>query len=126
MPLFGGLPSEVQSQRLIQEHLLNQNEYAPDLDVRHWVTTTARSEPAWEPQRYWRGPVWIIMNWFVIEGLQRYGYDDLAKVIRQDTLDLIQGGGFREYYDARTGSGCGSSDFSWSAALTLELSQFPL
>ncbi len=125
LPLFAGLASKRQSQRLIEEHLLNPGEYAPAGEVQHWVTTTARVEPTWEPRRYWRGPVWIIMNWFLIEGLQRYGYDDLAEVIRQDTLGLIGTAGFREYYDARDGSGCGSTDFSWSAALALELSATP-
>jgi glycogen debranching enzyme len=83
---------------------------------------TAKNESAWEPRRYWRGPVWIILHWFIIEGLQRYGYRELAEIIRQDTLGLIETAGFREYYDARDGSGCGSTEFSWSAALTLELS----
>lgn len=123
MPLFAGLASQAQARRLVEEHLLNPAEYAPAGDVYHWVTTTARTEPTWEARRYWRGPVWIIMNWFLIEGLLRYGYDDLAKVIRQDTLGLIESSGFREYYDPRDGSGCGSADFSWSAALALELSE---
>jgi hypothetical protein len=122
LPLFAGLPSKLQSQRLVEEHLLNPSEYAPAGEVRHWVTTTAKTESTWEPRRYWRGPVWIIMNWFLIEGLRRYGHNDLAQVIRQDTLGLIETAGFREYYDARDGSGCGSVDFSWSAALALELS----
>jgi glycogen debranching enzyme len=65
------------------------------------------------------------MNWFIMEGLQRYGYNDLTEVIRKDTLDLIETAGFREYYDAHDGSGCGSSEFSWSAALALELSTVP-
>jgi glycogen debranching enzyme len=123
LPLFAGLPSKEQARRLVEEHLLNPAEYAPNGEVRHWVTTTAQTEPTWEPRRYWRGPVWIIMNWFIIEGLQRYGYDDLAETIRRDTLDLIETSGFREYYDARDGSGCGSTDFSWTAALAIELSQ---
>lgn len=122
LPLFAGLPSKKQAQRLVQEHLLDPGEYAPEDKVRHWVTTTAKIEPTWESRRYWRGPVWIIMNWFIIEGLQRYGYADLADVIRQDTLGLMEDGGFREYYDARDGSGCGSTEFSWSAALAIELS----
>jgi hypothetical protein len=121
LPLFAGLPSEKQAQRLIQEHLLDPSEYALEGDVRHWVTTTARLEPTWEPRRYWRGPVWIIMNWFIIEGLRRYGFDDVAEVIQQDTLGLMEAHGFREYYDVRDGSGCGSVDFCWSAALLLEL-----
>jgi glycogen debranching enzyme len=125
LPLFAGLPSKKQAQRLVEEHLLNPREYAPAGEVSHWVTTTARTESAWEPRRYWRGPIWIIMNWFLIEGLRRYGYDGLSEVIQQDTLGLIGAAGFREYYDARDGSGCGSTDFSWSAALTLELSKAP-
>jgi len=119
--MFGSLPSEEQAKRLVEEHLLNQKEYAPGGEVRHWVTTTAKTEPTWEPRRYWRGPVWVIMNWFIIEGLRRYGHNELAHVIRQDTLGLIESSGFREYYDPRDGSGCGSTDFSWSAALALEL-----
>jgi glycogen debranching enzyme len=122
LPLFARLPSRVQAQRLIEEHLLNPVEYAPNGEVGHWVTTTAKTEATWEARRYWRGPVWIIMNWFIMEGLRRYGYDDLADIISRDSLDLMESAGFREYYDARDGSGCGSSDFSWSAALALELS----
>jgi hypothetical protein len=44
-------------------------------------------------------------------------------MIRRDSLGLMEGAGFREYYDPRDGSGCGSTDFSWSAALALELSR---
>jgi glycogen debranching enzyme len=84
MPLFAGLLSEEQAERLVNDHLLNKEEYAPNGEIKHWVTTTARSEPDWEPRRYWRGPVWIIMNWFLIEGLRRYGYNDLAESIRRD------------------------------------------
>ena len=125
LPLFAGLPSERQAQLLVEEHLLNPSEYAPNGGVQHWVTTTAKTEPTWEPRRYWRGPVWIIMNWLILEGLRRYGYDDLFEAIRKDTLGLIEASGFREYYDAQDGSGCGSTDFSWSAALALELSIAP-
>jgi glycogen debranching enzyme len=124
LPLFGGMPTKEQARRLVEDHLLNPSEYAPAGEVRHWVTTTAKTEPTWEPRRYWRGPAWVITNWFVSEGLRRYGYDHLAETIRQDTLDLVALSGFREYYDARDGSGCGSTDFSWSAALALELSSF--
>lgn len=126
LPLFAGLPSKEQAQRLVEEHLLDPAEDAPNGEARHWVTTTAKTEPAWEPRRYWRGPVWIMMNRFIIEGLRRYGYDVVAETIRRDTLDLIETSGFREYYDARDGSGCGSTDFSWTAALAIEMSQPPI
>jgi len=33
----------------------------------------------------------------------------------------VRAEGFREHYDARTGSGQGGEDFSWTAALVLDL-----
>jgi len=120
MPLYAGLAGERQAQRLIDEHWLNPAEYAPDEAVRYRITTTSKSEPEWEARRYWRGPVWIILNWLLSDGLRRYGFVDLAEALRRDSLDLMERSGFREYYDARDGTGCGSPQFSWSAALAIE------
>ena len=120
-PLYAGLASPRQALRLLEEHWRNPAEYAPDSLTRFQLTTTSKDEPAWEPRRYWRGPIWIIYNWLMIDGLRRYGLDDMAAALRRDSLDLMSGAGFREYYDPRDGSGCGSVDFSWSAALAIEL-----
>lgn len=120
MPLYGGLAERAQAQALIEAHWRNPAEYAPDHSLRYRLTTTSRAEPGWEPRRYWRGPVWIILNWLLADGLRRYGYDDLAQALRADALELMGGSGFREYYDPRDGSGCGSREFSWSAALAFE------
>jgi len=121
VPLFAGLADEEQAQRLVRDHLLNPREYAPGSGLAYYVSSVSRSEPGWDPRRYWCGPIWININWLVIHGLRRYGYDDLAETIRQHTLGLIAREGFREYYDPRTGSGLGSRDFSWSAALFFDL-----
>ena len=120
LPLYAGLPDARQARRLVEEHLANPDEYAPDETVRYRLTTTSRREPAWDGRRYWRGPVWIILNWLVADGLRRYGYDDLAKALVRDSMALMSHAGFREYYDPRDGAGLGSTDFSWSAALALE------
>jgi glycogen debranching enzyme len=125
LPLFGGLASKEQAERLVRGHLQNPKEYAPGDQVRFWLTTTSQSEADWEARRYWRGPIWIILNWLVIEGLQRYDYNALAGEIQRDSLELLARSGFREYYDPRDGSGCGSTDFSWSAALAFELQKNP-
>src|SRR3990172_1534778 len=125
MPLYAGLASEIQAHRLIYEHWLNPAEYAPHEAVPHPITTTSKAEPAWEARRYWRGPVWIILNWLLIDGLRRYGFHHLAETLRRDSLELVARGGFWEYYDPRDGSGCGSPQFSWSAALAIDLGAPP-
>lgn len=120
LALYAGLASEVQAARLA-EHLLDPDAYAPDARTRYYLPSAAKSSPYFEPRRYWRGPVWLNINWLLVQGLRRYGYAELAGRVVDDTLALVQGGGFAEYYDPRDGSPCGARDFSWSAALVLEL-----
>lgn len=79
-----------------------------------------------EPIRYWRGPVWIIINTLIADGLSFYGYRDLSKKIALDSLKLVyqstnDRGGFFEYFDPLTGSGLGSPLQSWTAAAVLSL-----
>jgi glycogen debranching enzyme len=121
MPLYAGLASRDQAERLIREHWMNPVEYAPTPTIPYQITSASRSEKTWEPRRYWRGPVWIVANWLLCLGMTRYGYLNLAEELRRNSLALLSRSGFREYYDPRDGSGCGSTDFSWSAALTFEL-----
>ncbi len=77
--------------------------------------------PEMDPDRYWRGPVWINTNWLLADGLRRYGAVDLADRVRDDAAELIEREGFREYFNPETGAGRGSDRFSWSAALYLDL-----
>ena len=43
------------------------------------VTSLAADEPGFQPTRYWRGPIWPILNWVLQRGLDRYGYGDLRR-----------------------------------------------
>ena len=70
---------------------------------------------------YWRGPVWFNINWFLAKGLRRHDQPELADWIEHSLLQLAIRDGFYEYYSPETGSGLGASDFSWTAALFLDL-----
>jgi neutral trehalase len=83
------------------------------------VVTCDPSAHEFEAARYWRGPVWVLVNWLVAEGLALAGRGDRAESLRRSTLALVEREGFSEYYDAVTGAGIGGQSFSWSAALTL-------
>jgi glycogen debranching enzyme len=123
IPLYAGLPSERQARFLVEKHLLNRGEFAPDAkQTNFYVPTTGKDNQYYNPQNYWRGPIWINTNWLVIEGLLRYdGYHDLAHRIRSDTLRLLGQSGFYEYFNPDDGRGMGTDNFSWSAALALAL-----
>ena len=42
-------------------------------------------------------------------------------VIKNDTIQLVKKNGMAEYFDPITGIGLGGRDFSWTAAIHLEL-----
>ena len=82
----------------------------PSFDPRH---------PKFDAKRYWRGPVWAIVNWMVARGLHEAGHETEAARLRADTRRLIEGAGFYEYFDPRDGAGAGGPDFTWTAAIWL-------
>jgi hypothetical protein len=71
--------------------------------------------------RYWRGPVWINMNWLLWRGFRTHNRTDLASAVRTAMLNLIASSGFYEYFHPVTGEGIGTGEFSWTAALALDL-----
>ena len=73
------------------------------------------------PVQYWRGPVWININWLLMHGLKRYGFEEHAQRLRQVIIELCQKYGFFEYFDPLTGRGHGSDFFSWTAALLIDV-----
>lgn len=74
-----------------------------------------------KPITYWRGPVWINTNWMIWLGLLEYGFKQEADLIKQGVLELAENHGFREYYNPYKGKGLGGKDFSWSAALVIDM-----
>lgn len=85
------------------------------------VPSYDRTAADFDPVRYWRGPVWLNMNWLLWRGLRSHGRDELAATLRDTLLDLVRRSGSYEYFHADTGAGIGTPAFSWTAALTLDL-----
>ncbi len=87
--------------------------------VRYTVPSFDPTHELFDSIRYWRGPVWAIINWMIANGLQRNGYLELAARIHRDTRALICDVGFYEYFCPLTGKGGGGDAFSWTAAMWL-------
>lgn len=85
------------------------------------AATVTPGADAFQPVRYWRGPVWGIVNWMLAEGFAAYGHADVADRLRSDTLRLVGSAGFYEYFNPLTGEGLGGPNFSWTAAIVLQL-----
>jgi putative isomerase len=118
-PLWTGqLPQEIK-QRLV-EHLKNPDEFWGE----YMIPTVARNDPAYSHEKMWRGPVWANINYFFVEALQKVGEIELARELRDKTLNMIMGQpGIHEYYNPETGEPPATSAnmFGWTAAVFIEL-----
>ncbi len=113
LAFYAGAGTDAQQARLIEHAraILGSCNYGfPSWDPRH---------PAFESKRYWRGPVWAMANYMIVQGLQEHGETALAERIRSDTMRLIENSGFYEYFDPITGDGHGGPNFTWTAAIYL-------
>lgn len=109
IPLYGELLSRKQAEQLVDEHLLNKNEFW----LKFPVPTVAKDEPSFNPEGFWRGPTWIATNWFIFKGLLNYGFTGIAKEIFKISKYLVENEGFREYFNPQTGKGLGAKNFTW-------------
>ncbi len=115
LPLYTGTISNSQARKLAAQ-LQKELTEAP-----YAVASVPISDPYFNGHRYWQGPAWVNTNWLIIDGLQRYGFFELAETIRARTLELIERYGPHEYFSPIDGTPAGAHQFSWSAALAIDL-----
>ena len=87
--------------------------------AKYLVPSLDPQDPGFDSIRYWRGPVWAVVNYLIATGLADAGHARWAHRVRRDTRALIEGAGFFESYCPMTGRGTGGGDFSWTAAMWL-------
>jgi glycogen debranching enzyme len=85
------------------------------------VSSTSIYEQEFNPVNYWRGPIWININWLIYKGLKHHGFDKDAESMWNAFMQLIRKSGFHEYYNPFTGKGLGARNFSWTASLLLDI-----
>ena len=87
--------------------------------VRRLPPSTSPLDPRFDPQRYWRGPSWPIMNWIVHRALVGVGADDAARAHLEESLRQIEERGPAEYFDPRTDEPLGSKVQTWTDAFVV-------
>ena len=126
VPLLAGIPDAGTAREIVKAHFVG-GRFSGVSDSFYLCPSFDPQSPSFDPKRYWRGPVWINLNWLIYHGLLRYGFQDVASKVRGDTLALLEECGFYEYFDPRKKMepggfrGYGGNHFSWSAALYLDL-----
>ena len=112
--LFANLQNENINNKIINK-LKEYNSHR-----EYFFTTVNPKDKTFEETRYWRGPVWINSNWIIYQGLLDKDRN-FSNLIKKKTLELLENKKFHEYYNFKTGECLGANNFSWSAALYLDL-----
>lgn len=101
---------------------LESPSFHPRRDGLHYLVPTYDERAAdFDPDRYWRGPIWLNTNWLLWHGLRGHRRNALADEIVASSVELVRRSGFREYFDPMDGSGRGSDRFSWTASLFTDM-----
>lgn len=117
VPIFAGIPSTDQVKELVR-HWKNYNDI-------FLIPSCFPDQIGFEQKNYWRGPVWVNINWMIWKGLLQYEMYELAEQIRNSTINLVEKFGVYEYFnpfiktDSKTGYG--GKNFSWTAALIIDM-----
>jgi len=124
-PLLAGVPDAERAKTMVERHLLNPDEFWGE----YMLPSIARSDPAFEKQRYWKGAVWPPLNVLTYLGLRRAGMDGAAGHLAENSLGMFMGewgrrGYVSENYSSITGRGDDprlSSDrfHSWGVLMAL-------
>ena len=112
--LIADLKNDKLNKKIIN-NLKNHN-----LNEKYIFSTIKPDHQTFEEKRYWRGPIWINCNWIIYQGIKNKD-KDYSITIKNETISLIDNKGFHEYYSCNDGSVMGANNFSWSAALYLDL-----
>lgn len=116
LPLYAGTISKDRAKELVKM-LESDQLFGPAFPV---PSVPVNSE--WfKSKGYWQGPTWINTNWLIIDGLKRYGFKEHAAALTESSLELVDLSGCSEYFDPLTGEAAGAMEFSWTAALAIDL-----
>ncbi|PJE78439.1 Glucosidase YgjK [invertebrate metagenome] len=123
-PLFNGAATREHADRVISS-MLNPDTFNNAVAFPHKgisLATASRDNPAYNPDIYWRGRVWLDQFYFGLSALSQYGHKNDAIQMAEDLFHNGKGfkedGAIRENYNPETGAVQGASNFSWSAAHT--------
>lgn len=87
----------------------------------HGFATESVSSPYYNPDGYWRGPIWAPSTWLLVEGLKACGEEALAREVSAAFCDMCAAHGFAENFDAQTGRALRDKAYTWTSSVFLLL-----
>lgn len=93
--------------------------------TEYGLATESPTGGRYEPDGYWRGPIWAPPTYLIIDGLRKCGYEELAREIAARFCRMASqiAKGNYENYDALSGKGLRAPGYTWTASVYMLLCQ---
>lgn len=105
-PLLAKVPDRRRAERMVQEHLLNPDEFWGEFVL----PSISRNDPQFSKQRYWKGAIWPPLNFLTYLSLRNYGFETARSGVADKSLQMFleewkRKGYVSENYSSITGRG---------------------
>ncbi len=89
--------------------------------TEYGLATESLASPWYQPDGYWRGPIWAPSTMILVEGLAACGEEELARDIARRFCDMAASVGFAENFNAQTGEALRDRAYTWTSSVFLVL-----
>jgi len=141
VPLFAGIADKKQADKIVRNTVMNDEMFLSPFGLRSMSkdcifynnALVGNPPPHYHLNCYnasnWQGPVWVLVNFQIVEGLVNYGYCEEAqeitrRMIKTLAADIRKNGVMHENYHAETGQELFCKGFgSWNVLADVMLSR---
>lgn len=131
IPLWAGIATEEQAYLLVEKHLKNEGEFWTSFPIPSYARLqpsysqlyipASGTDPAYTLRKghcNWCGGMWPHWEYFIVHGLENYGYHREALYIANKFFEVsINNPSLYEWYNAETGEGQGQHPFCAGASI---------
>jgi glycogen debranching enzyme len=83
------------------------------------LATERLGNPYYEPDGYWRGPIWAPSTLMIVDGLESSGEIEFARRLKLLYCRMAARSGMSENFEAISGRGLRDPAYTWSASVFL-------
>ena len=106
------LPAEIRKNMI---EVLKSDKFLTD----YGYATESPKSKYYQPDGYWRGPIWAPSTMILLDGLYKCGETDLVKNVANKFCGMIKKSGCAENFDALTGIGLRDRAYTWTSSVFL-------
>ncbi|MCC8104117.1 MAG: glycogen debranching protein [Clostridiales bacterium] len=116
MPILLGdrLPEKIRENML---EVLRGDEFLTEYG---YATESTKSE-LYDPDGYWRGPIWAPATILLLDGLSTCGEMELVRKVATSFCEMVKNNGFAENFNATTGKGLRDLAYTWTPSVFLTI-----